>query len=292
MLYKQQYSMKTLKLTSRPLINRIDRLDNKITELFYDGEDINKLSDRVVIAVVGSRKLSPYGKHVTEDITKKLASAGVIIVSGLAFGADITAHKSCLEAGGITWSVLPSDLENIYPASHRGIAKSIVKNGGTLLTEHPSKHIPMRHDFLLRNRIIAALSDAVVITEATKQSGSLNTARHAKAMNIPVFAVPGPINNDLSSGTNLLIKNGARILTEVEDIFEILDIKPASEKVNKFSADSIENEILKCISNGINTPALLSRELNMDFIDIQSKLTMLEIDGLVSQDSTGNLILV
>jgi DNA processing protein len=282
--------MKTLKLTS-PFKSKLDRLESKVTELNYLGCDFTEYDDMPIVAIVGTRKPTPYGKMMVEKLSEELAKAGVVIVSGLALGVDSLAHDSCVKAGGRTIAVLPSGINNIYPATNRNIAKNILKNNGTLISEYATNHQPRKVEFLERNRIIAALSDLVIIPEAAANSGSLNTANHAKKMGIPIYVVPGNVTSPMSKGTNHLLKNGANAITEASDVFKILGISKNSD--NQLALDLIgdtpeETLILQKISQGITNTDDLREETKLSTTELQSAITMLEIQAKVTQDSLGN----
>lgn len=268
------------------LRKKLARLPEAAGDLSFLGIDLNRLLERPVIAIVGSRRPTPYGKQVTEKLAGELARAGSVIVSGLAYGVDITAHKAVLAAGGMTIAVLPSGLDTIYPAAHAQIAEQIAEQG-SVISEYEAGHKPWKAEFLERNRLIAALSDAVIITEAAEKSGSLNTAAHAKSMDIPVFAVPGPITNPMSSGSNALLKRGARVLTSTDDVLDLLgvDRKKPSRVLNGRSEE--ETLILRAIAGGISDTEILRQEVQIQTADLQTILTMLEIAGRIKQDSIG-----
>jgi DNA processing protein len=279
--------MKKLVL-EKTLKKKLSRLYDGVGELTYAGVDPATLADLPIIAIVGTRKLSPYGTQVTRKIAEDLARAGVVVVSGLAFGADITAHKAVLDAGGKTIAILPSGLENVYPASHARYAERITEKG-CLISEYGATHHPWKVEFLERNRIIAALSDAVIIPEAAERSGSLNTAGHALAMGIPVFAVPGPITSSLSAGTNALLKSGeAQLLTEANDVLLALNISARTNTAAQEGGIPEETKILTLITEGCHDPSLLQERSELSTITLQTTITMLEIAGRIKQDSVGN----
>ena len=277
------------KLVLEPTLEKkLDRLRLKVGKLSYLGVDPNLLSALPTVAIVGTRKLSPYGTQVTRKLAEDLARAGVVVVSGFAFGADITAHKAVIEAGGITVVVLPSGLENIYPASHAGYVQKIIEKG-CIISEYPADLLPRKIEFLERNRIIAALSDAVIIPEAAERSGSLNTAKHAIEMGIPVFAVPGPITSSLSAGTNQLLKSGqATLITEASDVLKALNIQPNTQASQALREDPTEALILQLIIEGCHDPVALQHQTAQGTASFQTATTMLEIAGLIKQDQIGN----
>ncbi|MCA9328684.1 DNA-processing protein DprA [Candidatus Saccharibacteria bacterium] len=283
----QENSIKKLTLNEH-LLKRLARLKDSPDVLYSLGADINELLTRPSVAIVGSRKMTPYGRRVTEKFASDLSRAGVVIISGNAFGIDVTAQKAALEAGGKVISVIPSDLNHVYPASNQLIARKIVEFGGALISEHADNKTPRADEFLARNRIIAALADAVLIPEAAERSGSLNTAKHAKEIQTPIYAVPGPIDNLLSTGTNNLIKNGAHIATSADDVLALLQVNPKSKQTSLLGATDIETSILTVLSEGVADTTLLAHKTNQKLEELQTALTMLEINGRVSRDSAGN----
>lgn len=177
------------------------------------------------LAIVGTRRCSLYGKQVVGDFAGKLAEQGFIIVSGLAKGIDALAHKITLENGGKTIAVLGSGInKKIYPKENTSLFKNILKSGGLIVSEYPPGTPPLQYNFPKRNRIIAGLSLGVLVIEARKKSGALITADFAFQQKKPVFAIPGSIYNPTSSGCNLLIKRGAKIVNSPEDILHYFQI--------------------------------------------------------------------
>ncbi len=173
----------------------------------------------VAVAVVGSRQATPYGRMVAERLASDLARAGVAVVSGFARGIDAAAHRGALEAGGVTVGVLGCGLDVTYPAGSGALAERVVRRGA-LLTEFPLTTRPLPVNFPRRNRIISGLSRGVVVVEAAERSGALVTARLALEQNREVFAVPGPVTAPTSTGTNRLIKAGAKLTEDWADVLE------------------------------------------------------------------------
>lgn len=178
-------------------------------------------ADAPYVAVVGARKASSYGRWAAESIGGELAGRGVVVVSGAAYGVDGHAHQGCLKAGGFTVAVLGCGIDRAYPLEHAGLLRRIASSG-CLLSEYPPGEGPLPWRFPHRNRIIAGLSHAVVVVEASQKSGALITADMALEEGREVMAVPGPIGSALSIGTNRLIQKGAKLVIEVEDICEEL----------------------------------------------------------------------
>ena len=175
------------------------------------------------IAVVGSRRATPYGIAVAERLAAGLAEAGLMVVSGLARGVDAAAHRAALEAGGRTVAVLGSAQDLVYPPEHRDLARACAASGA-VLSEFPPGTRPLPHHFPRRNRIIAGLTLGTLVVEAAERSGSLATARHAVDSGREVFAVPGPVGSETSAGCHALIRQGATLVTGVADILEELGV--------------------------------------------------------------------
>jgi DNA processing protein len=178
-------------------------------------------ADRQAIGIVGSRQCTSYGRRVAERLAGGLARAGFTVISGLARGIDGAAHRAALEAGGRTIAVLAGGLSRIYPPEHADLAERIVERGA-ILTETPMLLEPQPGMFPARNRIISALSRAVVIVEAGERSGALITATHAAEQGREVFVVPGPTDSPASAGCLELIRKGARMIRHVDDLLEDL----------------------------------------------------------------------
>lgn len=245
--------------------------------------ELDELLKVPLVGIVGSRKATRYGQVVTQNLAEELARTGVCIISGLALGVDSIAHKAALQAKGKTIAVLPSGLKEIYPASHRGLARSILAGGGALISEYEDGFRPRRESFIQRNRIIAALSDVLLVTEAAEKSGSLHTANFALELGKTVLAVPGNITSLYSSGTNNLLKAGAVMASDVNDIFEAMGIKPGEqERLELYGDNSHETKLLELLKNGISDADELLAKSSLDVQLFQQTLTMLEIKGAVS----------
>ncbi len=281
--------MKKVMLTSE-LITKLDRLKDKAGSLTYLGADLNTYKDFKFVAIVGSRKPTPYGRIMTEKLAEELARSGVVIVSGLALGVDGIAHETCAKAGGRTIAVSPGGLDKIYPSTNRLIADKIIATNGSIISEYASDRQPKKIEFLERNRIIAALSDIVLIPEAAANSGSLNTAMHARDMNIPIAVVPGNVTSPMSVGTNHLLKNGAFAITEAADVLKMLGINTKTNQLELNLAGDTPSEtlVLQKINAGHTDTQNLIAETLLSTVEFQSVSTMLEVQGKIAQDSLGN----
>ncbi len=260
---------------------RVRQLHDSPTALYYRGTDPNILLRQPSVAIVGSRKMTPYGKMVTEQLTKDLVRAGVVIISGLAFGVDAASHTACLAAGGKTIAVLPSSPDKIYPASHLALSHKIIEQGGTLISEYGEATPAMQHTFIARNRIIAACADAVLIPEAALKSGSLHTADFALDLGKPVLAVPGPITSAMSAGTNQLIKNGALPVTGANDVLEALGINQQQVFAIAKTDSPEEARILDAVSRGVHDGLELLRMSKLDSRLFLQTISLLEIKGYI-----------
>lgn len=250
-------------------------------EVFALGANLNDLLKKPAVSIVGSRKVTPYGRTVTQQLAGELARTGVVIISGLALGVDSIAHQAALDAGGLTIAVLPTGLENIYPRSHYFLAKSILEKGGALITEYKTAEAPPRYNFIARNRLIAALGQGVLIPEAAQKSGSLHTARFALEQGIEVLSVPGNITSYTSQGTNNLIKAGAKTVTSVQDVFEALNIDSAELTQTAFAGTAEEQAILDLLKEGVDEASELLVRSRLQPSDFNQALTMLEINAQI-----------
>ena len=250
--------------------------------LFYLGEPLLGLSPAV--AIVGSRKPTVYGKEVTKQLAGELARVGVTVISGLALGIDATAHRAALEAGGRTIAVLGNGLDEIYPATHRNLAKDILSNDGTIVSEYDVGTPALPQHFPARNRIVSALSDGVLITEAAVKSGTLITANFALEQGRTVMAVPGNITSPMSEGTNNLIKTGAAPVANAQDVLHALGLEAQTLKKDETAAYSPEEAaIIELLSEGItdNDELLVKSELETGLFN--QTMTMLEISGRIKE---------
>lgn len=236
------------------------------------------------VAIVGSRKPTPYGIEITHKLAYDLAKQGIVVISGLAYGVDAIAHKAALEAGGVTIAVLANGLHRVYPASNIGLAEEIIKKGGAIISEKPVGEEARNYDFLRRNRIISGLADAIIVTEATEKSGTLSTVGHALDQNKEIFAVPGPITSLLSVGPNKLIQQGAHVVLAAQDVLNIIapEIQP-TQTLLPLGDMALEVSIFKLVQKGINTTESLITELSSEPAPaILQTLTMMELKETIS----------
>lgn len=244
--------------------------------------------DEISIAIVGSRKATTYGKWVAEKFAKELAGLGITIISGLARGIDTKAHEGALMTKGRTIAVLGNGIDSIYPKANKILSEKI-QNNGAVITEYPLGVQPLPYNFPMRNRIISGLSLGVLVVEASENSGSLITAQIALEQGREVFAIPGNINNIYSKGTNLLIKDGAKLVTDIEDIIEEITLLKNRIKMNKVKKVSYLNlgkdeiKIVECIKEYPKHCDEISYKTGFDIKKVNSILTILELKGIVKQ---------
>lgn len=259
----------------------LKEIDQPPPVLYQRGEVIPE--DEAAVAIVGTRRVSAYGRGVTEELAAFLARNRITVVSGLARGVDAIAHRSALQAGGRTLAVLGSGLDRIYPPENQNLGADIV-NSGALLSDYPPGTAPESTNFPPRNRIISGLSLAVVVIEAGETSGALITASFAADQNRDVLAVPGNITSPNSKGTNMLIQNGAQPYLKPEDLLEVLNL----EQVNTrriareiLPADATEAQLIKIIAENTLSVDEISFLSGLPVEVVSATLAMMELKGLV-----------
>ena len=263
--------------------------------VLYVAGTLKKEEDQFAIGVVGTRKVSTYGRQATEQFARELAQGHVTVVSGLAHGIDTIAHTTALDAGGRTIAVMASGLDIIYPLENVGLARRIVESGqGALVTEFPLGVKPDSRNFPARNRIISGLSQGILVTEAPKQSGALITANFALEHGREVFAVPNGIFAAGSVGVNKLIQDGAHLVTDVQDILMALNLFMIPEHIEMQTVlpDNEEESILLPLlsHDPLNIDGLI-RASELPTTTVTSTLMMTEIKGVIKQISPMQYIL-
>jgi DNA processing protein len=247
--------------------------------LYVRGEGETELLGRRAVAVVGARSCSPYGAQVARMLARELAAAGLVVVSGLARGIDGEAHRGVLDAGGLTVGVLGCGIDRDYPASNAQLSRRIEENG-LVVSEYEAGVEPAPWRFPARNRIIAGLSEAVVVVEARERSGALITADFALEEGREVFAVPGEITSGLSAGTNALLKLGATPLTSSADVLDVLGIESAKPALVNVSEEA--EEVLRLVRDAPAAADELATRGAFEAGAVSVALTELELAGLVA----------
>lgn len=244
-----------------------------------------KEEDEVALAVVGSRRMTSYGYSVIESLLPPLCFSGLTIVSGLAFGVDVASHKVVLRAGGRAIAVLASGVDQITPFTNANVGKEIIEKGrGAIISEFPIGTQPQPFYFPRRNRIISGLSLGVLVIEAAEKSGSLITARSALEQGRDVFSVPSSIFNSVGSGTNKLIREGAKMVLSPEDILSELNIpslKGTVKALNSYPLTEEETFLFSVIETDELHIDEIIRRSDLPISKVNSVLTLLEIKGMV-----------
>jgi DNA processing protein len=258
--------------------------------LYYQGSLV--CLDRRVVAVVGSRAATPYGRSITAQFVRGFAAYGATVISGLARGIDAAAHRAAVSDGVPTAAVIGSGMHALYPPYHRELAGEIVARGGSVLSEFPPKMAARHHHFPMRNRLVAALADVTVVVEAGARSGALITARLAADLGRHVFAVPGDIGRTASEGTNALIKDGVSLATGADDIAGVLgwEVRLAQSHSTRPSSSGAGVEARGLIAALSAAPCgvdELCGATGLDAATVSAELMLLELQGLVERTAGG-----
>ncbi len=260
--------------------NQLANIQPSLKQLFILGE----LPPGPRVGIIGTRRPSAYGRQMTESLAGSLASHGVAIVSGLAIGVDSIAHRAALACGGLTIAVLPGAIQDVYPRRHLALATEISQSGA-VLSEYAKGMSIHKSNFIARNRIIAALSDVLVVVEASHKSGTMHTVRFAQDLGITVGAVPGEVGHIYSQGTNQLIKDGAHLIADSQDVLDILGIPGRTTPVESLSNDQII--IRNTLAAGPLHVSEIARQSNLNLSIANSVLSELEIDNKVARRQDG-----
>jgi DNA processing protein len=252
--------------------------------LFYRGQ--LPPDEQPSLAVVGTRRITSYGKMVCEDLVGPLAAQGIVIVSGLALGIDGVAHSATLNVHGTTVAVLGTGInkQNVYPDAHKILAQKIIDNGGAILSEYPPGFLPTQYSFPARNRIIAGLTLGTLVIEAPIKSGALITTRCALDYNREVLAVPHALTSPTGAGPNNLIKQGAKLVTEPNDVLEALNlqsIKQTTPTKKLVGANPTEEKIIHLLTKEPKNINQIILESQLDSPTASSTLVLMEIKGLI-----------
>ncbi len=238
------------------------------------------------LAIIGARRCSDYGRITARKFAQEMVKNGINVVSGMAIGIDTAAMRGALDAGGKTIGVLGNGVDIFYPPSNRTLARKVIENG-CLISEFPPTVPSLPYHFPRRNRIISGLSKGVLVVEASAHSGTFSTVSWALDQGREVFAIPGDITRKQSEGTNLLIKNGAKLTTNIMDIFEEIgftpQIKMEKKKEKEPGIDNEEKMIINAVSDSPLTMEAISFKTNLSLPRISSALILLEIKGLIRE---------
>lgn len=270
-------------LTDEDYPGRLKEIDSPPPVLYLRGEPTP--DDEWAVAVVGTRRLTAYGRQIAEDIAGTLARNGITVVSGMARGVDSISHQAALNAGGRTIAVLGSGLDRIYPPENRRLSEQICANGA-LISDYPPGTPPEASNFPPRNRLISGLSLAVVVVEAGQTSGALITASFAADQGRDVFAVPGNITSPASKGTNRLIRDGAQPLLNPEEVLETLELTKVAEHRTArvvLPADAVEAQLLETLSREPLHIDEISSRTEIPIEKVSATLALMELKGIIHQ---------
>ena len=245
------------------------------------------------VAIVGARSCSIYGRNQAGKIARILAENGVSVISGLAYGIDTCAHEGALAGGGKTYAVMGCGIDRCYPASNRKLYGKILDGGGGIISEYPPGTPPLAHHFPIRNRIISALADAVIICEARKKSGSLITANYALEQGKTIYAVPGRVSDCLSYGCNDLIRQGAFPLLDAEQVLDDLgigsvQIKNETPRNEYAGLEKDEARLMQCLSDDPKTLGEICAESGLSHGSLTCLIVKLELKGLIEEPLPGS----
>ncbi|MGF1503544.1 MAG: DNA-protecting protein DprA [Chloroflexi bacterium] len=270
-----------------PLLAELRAIDHAPPVIYMRGTLTQR--DQWALAVVGTRRISAYGRQVTRTLVGDIARGGVTVISGMAKGIDAEAHQAALEAGARTIAVLPCGMDTIYPPEHRGLATQIVQQGA-VLTQFPLGTKPEAGNFPPRNRTLSGLARGVLVIEAGHKSGALITANHALEQGREVFAVPGNITMRNSDGTNRLIRDGAHPVTEAHDVLEVLDMDRVEQHISAQQALPPMSDIEQTINDVLSFEPTHVDEIvqasGLPTNQVTSTLTMLVLKGLAQEVDT------
>jgi len=295
---------KVISIQDKKYPRLLKKINDAPEKLFYKGEWDTEIFKNC-LAVVGSRRMTISGKRAAELLAGEAAAQGITIVSGFMYGIDAIAHRAALNAGGRTIAVMPCGIDLIHPEYQEELYNDILKNKGLIISEYEGDFQPELWTYPRRNRIVAGLSQAVLVVEAGIKSGSLITANWAKKFKRKIFAAPGPIFSSVSKGTNQLIKDGAGIATESKDVVDYYRESAvfssrfipsrqsgrdpyASQKIQRSrsqnSFSSLENKILEQLQREPMEIDSLARNLGVSISQLGTLLSVMEVKGLVLQE--------
>ena len=238
---------------------------------------------------MGSRRLTTYGRRATEQLVTEAAAAGITIVSGFMYGGDEAAHSATVRCGGKTIAAMPCGIDLIHPASQKELYQKILNTNGLIISEYEGATQPQTFTYIQRDRIVAGLAKAVLVTEAALESGSLITASYAKKFGRKIFALPGPITSEVSKGTIKLIKEGAEPITEAKQILDFFKILPSAKNKKaekKFvMGDSLEQKIIEQLKRESLKADEMARLFAVPVAKLGTSLSLLQLKGFISQEN-------
>ena len=268
--------------------DKLKQLNSPPSPLYAVGNlDLLRDDTRPWVAIVGTRYPTLYGDEVTKMFAAELAASGAIIVSGLALGVDALAHQAVVDQGLPVVAVQARGLDEIYPKENHALAKKILQNNGLIVSEYKPGVGAYRQNFIARNRIVSALSDGVLVTEANEQSGTTHTIRFALELGKTIMAVPGNINSKRSAGTNNMIRTGSIPVTSTVDAINALGYK-SKLHLRTLKANSQEEQLLiDLLKEGVNQSGELIARSSLTAGQFANLISLMEIGGKVTSQGAG-----
>ena len=284
-----------IKIEDEKYPEKLRQIKNPPKQLYVEGKI--ELLNSHIISIVGSRTCSENGRKLAQQFARELVYQGITIASGMAIGIDTVAHQTTLQEKGKTIAVLGNGLNHIFPTENQGLYQEIIKNGGVIVTEYPPETKADSQKFLERNRIVSGLALGILVIEATYRSGTSVTAKLAEQQGRKIFALPHEVNNKYGVGTNRLIQNGAKIITNIEDIikeFPFLSYKKMTkaktkeiQKVKKVCKNKEYEKIYQLITEEIISLNEIYEKSNDNLTKINNILLMLELEGYIKKVAGG-----
>ena len=279
------YSMtKIIEINDKRYPKLLKRIPDAPKRIYYKGEWGKEIFTHC-LAVVGSRRMTRYGKDCTQAIVTAAAQAGLTIVSGFMYGIDATAHQAAVDAGGKTIAAMPCGIDVIHPDYQDKLYQAILDTGGLIVSEYPADTPPFRAHFPRRNCIVAGLSQATLVVEAALKSGSLITARLTREYKRELFAVPGPVNNVTSQGTLKLIREGAQMALSHQEILGFYGIEgQAIRRKQQEAISPLEKKIIVALTFGPMEIDELILRVKVTIDQLSSTLSLMELNGFIREE--------
>ncbi len=278
--------MKVVEINNPAYPRLLKHINKPPKKLYYKGFWDTKLFDKC-LAVVGSRQMTSYGRRMTDQLVSRVAATGITIVSGFMYGVDAQAHKAALSVGGKTVAVMPCGIDLIHPGHQKNLYEEIIARGGLILSKWEGDFSPAHWTYPKRNRIVAGLSQATLVIEAARKSGSLITARLAKIFGRKLFAVPGPLTSPVSEGTLQLIRGGVEMVTNPNDILAHYGLKQSEPKAvssSPLNLNKLEHKILEKLVQEPREIDTLSRLVGIPASTLGATLSLMLLRGVINEE--------
>lgn len=275
-----------IEITDKRYPELLKKIKGAPKKLYYKGEYDDNIFKNC-LAVVGSRRLTSYGRRMTELLVSEIAASGITIVSGFMYGGDEAAHQATVEVGGRTIAVMPCGIDIIHPEYQEELYQKILDNHGLIISEFEGSFSPALWTYPKRDRIVAGLSQAVLVVEAGLVSGTFITVKHARSFGRKIFAVPGPLTSEVSKGTAQMIKEGAEIVTEASDVLKHFGLNKHvlnPVKHNGPMMTALGQKIIEELKREPLEADGLARVLSLPVSKISADLSLMQIKGFIKQE--------